>query len=78
MTEDRTNSCDEFVIGVLLQTVLGPLLHIKSTDWQNYWHAKSAHPYLFKESIAYSQALTIKRICSTFAKKKRKKNRKIS
>lgn len=71
MTEDRTNSCDEFVIGVLLQTVLGPLLHIKSTDWQNYWHAKSAHPYLFKESIAYSQTLTIKRISSTFEKNRK-------
>ena len=56
--------------------VLSPLLYIKSTDWQNYLHAKSAHPYLFKESITYSQALTIKRICSTFAKKEKKEKQK--
>ena len=38
----------------------------KPTDCQNYLHAKSAHPFSLKKSIPYSQALRIKRICSTF------------
>ena len=37
----------------------------KPTDRQNYLHSKSEHPYSIKKSIAYSQALRIKRICST-------------
>ena len=37
----------------------------KPTDRQNYLHSKSEHPYSLKKSIAYSQALRIKRICST-------------
>ena len=38
----------------------------KPTDCQNFLHAKSAHPFSLKKSIFYSQALRIKRICSTF------------
>ena len=41
-------------------------LYKKPTDFQNYLHEKSAHPFSLKKSILYSQALRIKRICSTF------------
>ena len=41
-------------------------LYKNPTDCQNYLHAKSAHPFSLKKSIPYSQALRIKRICSTF------------
>ena len=41
-------------------------LYKKPTDCQNYLHAKSAHLFSLKKSMLYSQALTIKRICSTF------------
>ena len=41
-------------------------LYKKPTDCQNYLHSKSAHPFSLKKSIPYSQALRIKRICSTF------------
>ena len=40
-------------------------LYKKPTDRQNYLHSKSKHSYSLKKSIAYSQALRIKRICST-------------
>ena len=40
-------------------------LYIKLTDSQNYIHSKSAHPFSVRKSIAYSQALRLKRICST-------------
>ena len=39
-------------------------LYRKKSDRQNYLHHKSEHPKSLKESIAYSQALRIKRICS--------------
>ena len=38
-------------------------LYKKPTDRQNYVHSKSTHPFLLKKSIAYSQALRLKRIC---------------
>ena len=41
-------------------------LYKKPNDCQNYLHAKSAHPFSLKKGIPYSQALRIKRICSTF------------
>ena len=40
-------------------------LYKKPTDRQNYIHSKSAHPFSLKNSIAYSQALRLKPICST-------------
>ena len=40
-------------------------LYKNPTDHQNYIHSKSAHPFSLKKSIAYSQALRLKRICST-------------
>ena len=40
-------------------------LYKKPTDRQNYIHSKSAHPFSLKKSIAYTQALRLKRICST-------------
>ena len=39
-------------------------LYKKPTDRQNYLHSKSEHPYSLKMSIAYRQALCIKRISS--------------
>ena len=39
-------------------------LHTKPTDRQSYLHNKSYHPKSCKRSIAYSQALRIKKICS--------------
>ena len=39
-------------------------LYTKPTDRQSYLHSKSYHPQSCKRSIAYSQALRIKKICS--------------
>ena len=39
-------------------------LYTKPTDRQSYLHNKSYHPSSCKRSIAYSQSLRIKRICS--------------
>ena len=49
-------------------------LYKKPTDHQNYLHAKSAHPLSLKKSIPYSQALRIKRLCSTFDEYKKHSN----
>ena len=46
-------------------------LYKKPTDCQNYLPAKSAHPFLLRKSIPYSQALRIKCICSTFKQYKK-------
>ena len=40
-------------------------LYKKPTDHQSYLHVNSEHPRSLKESIAYSQALRVKRICFT-------------
>ena len=45
----------------MLQTTL----YRKQTDRQNYLDAQSEHPKSLKDSISYSQALRIKRICSS-------------
>ena len=45
----------------MLQTTI----YRKQTDRQNYLDARSEHPKLLKDSIPYSQALRIKRICSS-------------
>ena len=39
-------------------------LYTKPTDTHNYLHFKSAHPRHLKESLPYSQALRLRRICS--------------
>ena len=48
-------------------------LYKKSTDHQNYLHAKFAHLPSLK-SIPYGQALSIKRVCSTFWEYKKYSN----
>ena len=40
-------------------------IYRKQTDRQNYLHSRSEHPKLLKDSMPYSQALRIKRICSS-------------
>ena len=47
--------------GTRLQTKL----YRKETDRPSYLHKRSEHPRSLKQSIPYSQALRIKRICST-------------
>ena len=39
-------------------------LYTKPTYTHNYLHSKSSHPRDLKDSLPYSQALRIKRICS--------------
>ena len=39
-------------------------LYVKDTDRHQYLHYTSSHPNHTKQSIVYSQALRIKRICS--------------
>ena len=39
-------------------------LYTKPTDRQSYLHSKSYHPNTCKRSIAYSQVLRIRRICT--------------
>ena len=48
------------------QNKLQTTLFRKSSDRQNFLNAKLEHPYSLKKSIPYSQALRIRRICSTF------------
>ena len=43
----------------------------KSTDCQNYLHAKLAHLFSLKKCFLYSQAVRIKRICSIFEEDKK-------
>ena len=45
----------------MLQTTI----YRKQTDRQNYLDARSGHPKSLKDSIPYSEALRIKRICSS-------------
>ena len=45
----------------MLQTTI----YRKQTDRQSYLDARSEHPKLLKDNIPYSQALRIKRICSS-------------
>ena len=39
----------------------------KKTNRQSYLHTKLDHPPSLKKSIAYSQILRVKRICSTYS-----------
>ena len=41
-------------------------LYTKPTDTHNYLHFKSSHPRHLKESLPYSQALRLRRICSEY------------
>ena len=50
------------------------MLYKNSTDCENYLHAKSVHPLSLKKSIRYSQALRIKRVCSSFDEHKKHSN----
>ena len=61
-------SCASYTLLVYIDSKnrLQTTLYKKPTDCQNYLHAKSAHPFSLKKGIPYSQALRIKRICSTF------------
>ena len=47
------------------QNKLQTTLFRKSRDHQNFLNAKSEHSLSLKKSISYSQALRIRRICST-------------
>ena len=49
----------------LTNGILSTDLHTKSTDTHQYLHASSCHPQHCKAAIPYSQALRIKRICSS-------------
>ena len=40
-------------------------LYIKPIDGHQYLHHKSSHPEHIKNSITYSQALRLSRICSS-------------
>ena len=40
------------------------ILYTKPTDTHNYLHSKSSHPRHLKDSLPYSQALRLNRICS--------------
>ena len=42
-------------------------LYKKATDFRNYLHAKSPHPFSLKKGIPYGQAFRIKCICCSFA-----------
>ena len=55
----------EFLDTLVYNNKLQTTLYKKPADRQNYLHSKSKHSYSLKKSIAYSQALRIKRICST-------------
>ena len=48
-----------------LQNKPQTILLRKSSDRQNFIKGKSEHPYSLKKSIPYSEALRIRRICST-------------
>ena len=39
-------------------------IYRKASDRHNFWHYKSAYPEALKDSIPYSQFLSIKQICS--------------
>ena len=47
------------------QNKLQTTLFRKSRDRQNFLKSKSEHSFSLKKSISYSQALRIRRICST-------------
>ena len=49
-------------------------LYKKPTNHQDYLHTKPAHPLSLRKSIPYSEALRIKRVCSTFNEYKKYSN----
>ena len=57
----------EFLDTRIYKSTTGKLqttLYTKPTDRQSYLHSQSYHPSSCKRSIAYSQALRIRRICT--------------
>ena len=56
----------ETLVYIDQQNKLQTTLFRKSSDRQNFLNAKLEHPYSFRKSIPYSQALRIWRKCSTF------------
>ena len=58
----------DILVYIYSKNRLQTTLYKKPTDCQNYLHAKSAHPFSIKKINSYSQALRIKRLCSTLGK----------
>ena len=64
--ETSQNSVNFFDINVSLKDgAIFTDLHIKPTDGHQFLHHKSSHPNHIKNSIPYSQALRISRLCSS-------------
>ena len=65
---DFSNKEINFLDTVVYKTQPGKLktkLYRKESDRQAYLHRKSEHPESLKRSVAFSQALPLRRICST-------------
>ena len=64
--ETSQNSVDFLDLNVSLKDgAIFTDLHIKPTDGHQFLHYKSSHPGHIKNSIPYSQALRISRLCSS-------------
>ena len=63
-SKDKTEFLDTLIYNNKNNNIQATLRK-KPADCQNYIHSKSAHPFSLKKSIAYIQALRLKRICST-------------
>ena len=66
MYETSQNSVNFLDINVSLKDgAIFTDLHIKPTDGHQFLHYKSSHPNHIKNSIPFSQALKISRLCSS-------------
>ena len=64
--ETSQNSVDFLDLNVSLKDdAIFTDLHIKPTDGHQFLHYKSSHPRVIKNSIPFSQALRIRRLCSS-------------